>query len=304
MWKRISLLLRKNNLLWCWDCLSLLKWIGAYIISINKTASYKIGALICSVKFLSPRVALYLFISTIQPCTCCHVWTGAAICYLELLYKLQKEICRTVGPSLAASLEPLVHHWNVPSQVFSIQIILVYGSFELAQLVPLPYFQGRSTRYSDRLHDSSVTIPWCYKDVYVKVSFLAKLDSATLHKKIQFMLEFLKAPFLVLHFSYYTLMTFLMMLSIILLSMLMILLYYKYDKASDLWQLELASELKSDLHDIVDWGRNWLADFNTGKIEFFHLIGLLSWLWNFLPIDCFPLTYDLNGFKSRMNRTF
>ena len=34
----------------------------------------------------------------------------------------------------------------------------------------------------------------------------------------------LKAPFLVLHFSYYTLMTFLMMLSVILLSMLMILL--------------------------------------------------------------------------------
>ena len=45
----------------------------------------------------------------------------------------------------------------------------------------------------------------------------------SLHKNIQFMLEFLKAPFLVLHFSYYTLMTFLM-LSVILLSILMILL--------------------------------------------------------------------------------
>ena len=44
------------------------------------------------------------------------------------------------------------------------------------------------------------------------------------HKIIQLMREFLKAPFLVLHFSYYTLMTFLMMLSVILLSMLMILL--------------------------------------------------------------------------------
>ena len=38
------------------------------------------------------------------------------------------------------------------------------------------------------------------------------------------MLEFLKAPFLVVHFFYNTLMTFLMMLSVILLSMLMILL--------------------------------------------------------------------------------
>ena len=34
----------------------------------------------------------------------------------------------------------------------------------------------------------------------------------SLHKNIQLMLEFLKAPFLVLHFSYYTLMAFLMML--------------------------------------------------------------------------------------------
>ena len=45
-----------------------------------------------------------------------------------------------------------------------------------------------------------------------------------IHKNIQLMLEFLKASFLVLHFSYYTLMIFLMMLSIILLSRLMILL--------------------------------------------------------------------------------
>ena len=46
----------------------------------------------------------------------------------------------------------------------------------------------------------------------------------SLHKNIQLMLEFLKGPFLVQHFSYYTLMTFLMMLHVILPSMLMILL--------------------------------------------------------------------------------
>ena len=44
------------------------------------------------------------------------------------------------------------------------------------------------------------------------------------YKIIWEMLEFLRAPFLVLHFSYYTMMTFLMMLSVILLSMLMLLL--------------------------------------------------------------------------------
>ena len=46
----------------------------------------------------------------------------------------------------------------------------------------------------------------------------------SLHLNIQLMRAFLKAPFLVIHFSYYTLVTFLMMLSVILLSMVMILL--------------------------------------------------------------------------------
>ena len=86
---------------------SKLDW-GSYIVSIAKTASKKIGTLIHSMKFLSPAVALYLYKSTIRPCMeyCCHVWAGAPSCYLELVDKLQKRICRTVGPSLAASLEP------------------------------------------------------------------------------------------------------------------------------------------------------------------------------------------------------
>ena len=84
---------------------------GSYIISIAKTASKKVRALIHSMKFLSPEVALYLYESTIHPCTgyCCHVWAGAPSCYLGLIDKLQKLICRTVGPSLATSLESLAH---------------------------------------------------------------------------------------------------------------------------------------------------------------------------------------------------
>ena len=71
----------------------------------------------------------------------------------------------------------------------------------VAQLVSLPYFRWRSTRYSDRQHDSSVTNPRLYKDVYVNCFFL-----------------------------------------------------------------------------------------RTARI------------WNSLPIECIPLTFDLNGFKSRNNR--
>ena len=45
-------------------------------------------------------------------------------------------------------------------------------------------------------------------------------------------------------------------------------LYSKCDQASDLWQqLELASELESDLQDTVDGGRKWLVDFNAGKTQ-------------------------------------
>ena len=115
--------------------------------------------------------------------------------------KLQKQIYRTAGPSLAASLEPLAYHRNVAS--FSLFYRYYFGrcSSELAQLVPLPYSQGRSTCYSDRLHDFSITIPRFYKDGYVKSFFLC-----------------------------------------------------------------------------------------------------MAGLWNSLPIECFPLTYNLNGFKSRINR--
>ena len=46
----------------------------------------------------------------------------------------------------------------------------------------------------------------------------------SLRKNIQLMLEFLKAPFLGLHFSYYTLMTFLMMSFVTLLIMIMLII--------------------------------------------------------------------------------
>ena len=142
-------------------------------------------------KFLSPEVVLYLYKSTIRPCMeyCCHVWAGAPSCYLELLNKLQKRICRTVGPSLAASLESLAHHRNVANLSLFYRYYFGRCSSELAQLIPLPYSFLREV-YS-----------LCYKDVYVN-SFFPR----------------------------------------------------------------------------------------TAR------------LWNSLPIECFPLTYDLSGFKSRVNR--
>ena len=147
---------------------SKLDW-GSYIISIAKTASTKTGALISSMKFLSPKVALYPYKSTICPCIeyCCHIWASAPSCYLELLDKPQKRICRIVGPSVAASLEPLAHRRNLGSLTYFYRYYFGRRSSELAQPVPLPFSQGRSTHYSYRLHDFSVTIPRFYKYVYL-----------------------------------------------------------------------------------------------------------------------------------------
>ena len=119
---------------------SKLNW-GSYIISIAKTTSKKIGALIRSMKFVSPEVALYLDKSTIRPCMeyCCHIWAGSPGCYLDLLDKLQKRLCKIVGPSLAASLEPLAHRRNVASLSLFYRYYFGRCSSELAQLVPLPF---------------------------------------------------------------------------------------------------------------------------------------------------------------------
>ena len=110
-------------------------------------------------------------------------WSGAPSCYLKLIDKLQKGICRTGGPSLAASLEPLAHRRNVASLSLFYSYYFGRCSSELAQLaqmVPLPYSRGRSTRYSVRLHVFSVTIPNVTRMSMSTVSFLAQLDSGIL----------------------------------------------------------------------------------------------------------------------------
>ena len=80
-------------------------------------------------------------------------------------------MCRIVSPSLAASLEPLAHRINVASLSLFYRYCFGRCSSEMAQMVQLPFRRGSCTCYPDRLHDFSVTIPRCYKDVYVKSFF-------------------------------------------------------------------------------------------------------------------------------------
>ena len=153
MWKWMALILRKNHVLRCWGWLSVLNWMGALTLSLTLS--------------LSPEIALYLYKSNMWPCMeyCCNAWNGVPSCYLQLLDKVQKRICRTVG------LEPLAHCQNVASWSLLYRHYFNRCSSELAHLVSLPYSRGRSTSYSDRLRDFCVTIPRCYKDVYVNSFF-------------------------------------------------------------------------------------------------------------------------------------
>ena len=63
--------------------------------------------------------------------TCCDVRDGALSCYLDMLLKLQKQVFRTVGPKLAASLEPLGHCRDIASLNLFCKCYFGRCSFEL-----------------------------------------------------------------------------------------------------------------------------------------------------------------------------
>ena len=42
---------------------------------------------------------------------------------------------------------------------------------------------------------------------------------------------------------------------------------------------------------------NLIIDYNSVL-----MLPCWAWLWNSLPIECLPFTYDLNGFKPRIDR--
>ena len=139
-----------------------LDWIGVLTLSsLLKLPPRKLERRFYEV--FHSEVAMYLYKSTIRPCMeyCCHVWTGAPSCYLELQSKLRKWIYRTNGPSLAESLEPLAYCWNVASLSLFYRYHFGRCLSELAELVPLPHSLGLSTCYSDVLYDFSVIILRC-----------------------------------------------------------------------------------------------------------------------------------------------
>ena len=96
---------------------------------------------------------------------------GHTVMLLGIVGMLEKRLCKTVGISLDASLEPFAHRRNVASLSLFYSYYFVRCSSELAELVQLLFSGARSTSYSDGLHDFCVTIPRYYKEVYVNSFF-------------------------------------------------------------------------------------------------------------------------------------
>ena len=99
----------------------------------------------------------------------------------------------------------------------------------------------------------------------------------SLHNNVQLMLQFLKAPFLVLHFSCFTLMTFLTMLSVILLSMLILIFILSVIRhlicCNNLnWLLNLNLIYKT----LWTGVRSGLLISMLGKLSWFRLTGLIT----------------------------
>ena len=91
------------------------------------------------------------------------------------------------------------------------------------------------------------------------------------------MLEFLKAPFLVLHFSYYTLDLPDDVICNITTYADDTTLHSMCEQAPDLWQqLELTSGLASDQRDTIDWAGNSLSISMLKKINLFLLTCLIT----------------------------
>ena len=173
--------MRKNQHLRCWGWLSLLNWIWALTLSLLlKPPSRKLELWFA---LWSLFLLKLLFISLNLPFT--HTWNIVGMSELVHLvvtcncYKLQKQICRTVGPSLVTSCEPFAHRWNVVSLSLFYRYYFGRCSSDLTQLLHFLSLEGSLLIiliycvFLSRILDVT-SMPMS------TVSFLAQLDSGIL----------------------------------------------------------------------------------------------------------------------------
>ena len=168
----MGLFLREHHPLRCWGWLSLLHWIGAVTLSLL----LKLPPIKKPWFILWSFYILWLMYVSIN-LSYSYVWNTFVMSGLVLLVAIwncwisYKNECAGLLFFHLLPLEPLAHHQNVASLSLFYRYHFGRCSSELVQLIPLPFSSGRSTHYSERLHDFSVTIPRCHKDLYANSFF-------------------------------------------------------------------------------------------------------------------------------------
>ena len=149
-----------------------LSW-GQYIQSIAKVAAMKVGSFYRARSYLSPEAILHLYKTIVRPCMeyCCHLWSGAPACYLDLLDRIQRRVENIIGPTLASKLQPLAHRRDVASLSLFYRYFNNRCSDELSSLVPPLKVFGRSTRLASNAHPHTVSIPVSRKSIYSRSFF-------------------------------------------------------------------------------------------------------------------------------------
>ena len=163
--------LEEKSSLRCWGCLSRLNWIGTLTLSLLlKLPSRKFGILIRFAKFLFLEL-LCISINLSYG----YVWNTVVLSGLVLLnatwncwISYKNGYAGLLVLHLLKFFESLGHCPNVCSLRLFWRYYFGRCLPELAQLAPLLESQGRSTSYSDILHNFSVITPRCYQDVFAE----------------------------------------------------------------------------------------------------------------------------------------
>ena len=114
---------------------------------------------------LSPEIVLYLYKSTIHPCME-YCWQYCWIVRQATTMNLQD--CWSFTCYFSWTLGSLLKCGHL---IYSASITLVGDLQNWLSWFHFLFPWGRSAHYSDTLHDFSVTITRCYKDVYVNGFF-------------------------------------------------------------------------------------------------------------------------------------
>ena len=146
MWKWMGLFLKQNHLLRCWDCRSLLNYIGTFTLSVL-------------LKLRSRKLELWFVLRSI-------FLLRSLFISVNLPYSLVwNTVVMSVVMFLIATWVCWISYKNVYTGLLVLHLLLFLNCryyfgrcwTELSELVPLPYSRGRPTRYTNSLQYLSVT---------------------------------------------------------------------------------------------------------------------------------------------------